>query len=103
MLLCECYLRTDPSTHEKGVDLMWESVFFILTKTIAALEAHDNQIPCILGARIRKVEVIRDRVLSHPGSHAADDTAGVNRRQKTLKGSANSFFVPCSYLKSKLI
>lgn len=41
----------------------------ISAKTIAALEAPDNQTPYILGARMRKVELIRDRVLSHPGSY----------------------------------
>ena len=41
----------------------------ISAKTIAALEAPDNQTSYILGARMRKVELIRDRVLSHPGSY----------------------------------
>ena len=41
----------------------------ISANTITALEAPDNQTPYILGARMRKVGLIRDRVLSHPGSY----------------------------------
>jgi transposase len=41
----------------------------ISKKTIEALEAPENQTPYILGSRMRKVKLIRDRVLSHPGSY----------------------------------
>ena len=41
----------------------------ISAKTIAELESPENQIPYILGARMRKVKQIRDRVLSHPGRY----------------------------------
>lgn len=41
----------------------------ISAKTIAELESPENQIPYILGARMRKVKQIRDHVLSHPGRY----------------------------------
>jgi transposase len=41
----------------------------ISAKTIAVLEAPDNQTPYILGTRMRKAKLIRDRVLSHAGSY----------------------------------
>jgi len=41
----------------------------ISAKTIAALEAPDNRTPYILGVRMRKVNQVADRVLSHPGSY----------------------------------
>ena len=41
----------------------------ISSQTIAELESPDNPIPYILGARMRKVKQIRDRVLSHPGRY----------------------------------
>jgi hypothetical protein len=41
----------------------------ISKKTIEALEAPENQTPYILGSQMRKVKLIRDRVLSHPGSY----------------------------------
>jgi len=41
----------------------------ISSQTIAELESPDNRIPYILGARMRKVKLIRDRVLSHPGRY----------------------------------
>lgn len=41
----------------------------ISEKTIAALEAPENQTPYILGVRMRRVKQVADRVLSHPGSY----------------------------------
>ena len=41
----------------------------ISSQTIAELESPQNQIPYILGARMRKVKQIRDRVLSQPGRY----------------------------------
>ncbi|MBW2593047.1 MAG: transposase [Deltaproteobacteria bacterium] len=43
----------------------------ISSKTIAALESPTNQTFYILGARMRRVKQIRDRVLSHPGRYKA--------------------------------
>ena len=43
----------------------------ISSKTIAALESPTNQTFYILGARMRQVKLIRDRVLSHPGRYKA--------------------------------
>jgi transposase len=41
----------------------------ISSQTIAQLESPNNPVPYILGARMRKVKQIRDRVLSHPGRY----------------------------------
>jgi transposase len=41
----------------------------ISANTLEQLESGDNPIPYILGARMRKVKQIRDRVLSHPGRY----------------------------------
>jgi len=41
----------------------------ISAKTLEQLESGDNPTPYILGARMRKVKQIRDRVLSHPGRY----------------------------------
>jgi transposase len=41
----------------------------ISAKTLEQLESGENPTPYILGARMRKVKQIRDRVLSHPGRY----------------------------------
>ena len=41
----------------------------ISANTLEQLESGDNPTPYILGARMRKVKQIRDRVLSHPGRY----------------------------------
>lgn len=41
----------------------------ISAQTIAALEAPENKTEYILGVRMRRAKLIRDRVLSHPGSY----------------------------------
>ena len=41
----------------------------ISANTLEQLESGDNPTPYILGARMRKVKHIRDRVLSHPGRY----------------------------------
>ena len=41
----------------------------ISAKTLEQLESEDSPIPYILGARMRKVKQIRDRVLSQPGRY----------------------------------
>jgi len=41
----------------------------ISAKTIEQLESPENQVPYILGTRMRKVKHIRDQVLSHPGRY----------------------------------
>ena len=41
----------------------------ISAKTVEQLESPTNRTPYILGARMRKVKKIRDRVLSHPGRY----------------------------------
>ena len=41
----------------------------ISSNTIERLESPDNEIPYILGTRMRRVKRIRDRVLSHPGRY----------------------------------
>lgn len=43
----------------------------ISAKTIEQLEAPENQVPYILGTRMRKVKKVRERVLSHPGRYKA--------------------------------
>jgi transposase len=43
----------------------------ISAKTIEKLESPENQVPYILGTRMRKVKQIKDRVLSHPGRYKA--------------------------------
>ena len=43
----------------------------ISAKTIEKLESPENKVPYILGTRMRKVKMIRDRVLSHPGRYKA--------------------------------
>lgn len=65
----------------------------ISAKTLETLEAPDNPIPYILGARMRKVKEIRDRVLSHPGRYRevrpegidAKDPAALKVKQVVLK------------------
>jgi transposase len=41
----------------------------ISAATVKQLESTDNPTPYILGARMRRVKLIRDRVLSHPGRY----------------------------------
>lgn len=41
----------------------------INTNTVQSLESSDNEIPYILGARLRKVKEIREEVLSRPGKY----------------------------------